>query len=88
MDAANLRPPDDARKLWCATSNQMCRADECGHWKWSKLIKRELEQSEEDGCPSGEGWEYLSFSIKDGKMICLFALVDYCTIGRCGLIHA
>ena len=39
MDAANLRTPDDARKLWCATSNQFCRADGCGHWRWSYICE-------------------------------------------------
>lgn len=78
MDAANLRTPDDARKLWCATSNQMCRADECGHWVHSG---RGLISCDKDD----EGAEY------DPWRSALLGEECYARkcarTGRCGLIH-
>lgn len=78
MDAANLRTPDEARKLWCATSNQMCRADECGHFVWAKEI-RETCRKEDDGA------ELEIMSYVSG--------IDWYTkklprVGYCGLVHA
>lgn len=79
MINANLRTLDDARKLWCATSNQMCRADECGHWLWVRG-NWEMCSGDDEGA---EKDEYLTQSMG------AYCYTRVCAaLGRCGITRA